>query len=570
MSERYVLTRKCEREGSDRYLSSTNEFGKYFKATFSNDNNVLPEFKPNSIINNILNDICFEDTEIFSVLNNISNSESVGPDGLSAYFLKRISSVICLPLSLIFQRSLHTGILPPIWKTAHVVPIFKGKGSKLFVCNYRPISLTCVICKVVETIIRSRILKHCTDNNILNTDQHGFMSNKSTVTNLVEMLNHITAKLDMGSCIDLLCIDFAKAFDSVSHDKLLYKLYAYGIRGNVLNWISGFLKNRTFKVKVNNSFSDIFDVCSSVPQGSVLGPLLFLLYVNDITSAVKNSYVKLYADDLSVFRVINNTCDAKLLQNDLEYIYQWANLWQLKINFDKCRCMHFGYSSIHNVYNINNVPIAVSVCERILGVYIDSSLSFSEHVFNIVKKARVTCNLIFNAFHFCDNQVLINLFKVYVRPQLEYASVVFSPRFLYLTDLLENVQRNFTKRLTGLNKMHYIDRLNICNLESLEYRRICHDLTFLYKYLHGFVEMQLQDCIVRNVHEHNLRGNVYKLIKFYSRLDIRKQFFANRVINYWNNLEDIVVCARAPTLFKLKLKENFVPLVRGRALQHAI
>ena len=232
--------------------------------------------------------------------------------------------------------------------------------------------------------------------------------------------------------------------------------------------------------------------------------------------------------------------------------------------------MHFGYSSIHNVYNINNVPIAVSVCERILGVYIDSSLSFSEHVFNIVKKARVTCNLIFNAFHFCDNQVLINLFKVYFRPQLEYASVVFSPRFLYLTDLLENVQRNFTKRLTGLNKMHYIDRLNICNLESLEYRRICHDLTFLYKYLHGFVDMQLQDCIVRNVHEHNLRGNVYKLIKFYSRLDIRKQFFANRVINYWNNLEDIVVCARTPTLFKLKLKKNFVPLVRGRALQHAI
>ena len=225
------------------------------------------------------------------------------------------------------------------------------------------------------------------------------------------------------------------------------------------------MKNRTFKVKVNNSFSDIFDVCSSVAQGSVLGPILFLLYVNDITSAVKNSYVKLYADDLRVFRVINNTCDAKLLQNDLDDIYQWANLWQLKINFDKCRCMHFGYSSIHNVYNINNVPIAVSVCERILGVYIDSSLSFSEHVFNIVKKARVTCNLIFNAFHFCDNQVLINLFKVYVRPQLEYASVVFSPRFLYLTDLLENVQRNFTKRLTGLNKMHYIDRLNICNLE---------------------------------------------------------------------------------------------------------
>ena len=478
----------------------------YFHSVFTADDDNCPAFASRTTAN--MNLPLFKPDDIRAALLASKSSSSYGLDGCPTKILKLFPE-LSLPLTDIFNTSLKQERIPLTWKQANVIPIFKGNGSKmeienyrpisltnvfcklleslirkkmmefldsnallsqsqfgfrqgrstlsqlflsksrlvkskLFACNYRPISLTCVICKVVETIIRSRILKHCTDNNILNTDQHGFMSNKSTVTNLVEMLNHITAKLDMGSCIDLLCIDFAKAFDSVSHDKLLYKLYAYGIRGNVLNWISGFLKNRTFKVKVNNSFSDIFDVCSSVPQESVLGPLLFLLYVNDITSAVKNSYVKLYADDLSVFRVINNTCDAKLLQNDLDDIYQWANLWQLKINFDKCRCIHFGYSSIHNVYNINNVPIAVSVCERILGVYIDSSLSLSEHVFNIVKKARVTCNLIFDAFHFCDNQVLINLFKVYVRPQLEYASVVFSPRFLYLTDLLENVQRNFT------------------------------------------------------------------------------------------------------------------------------
>ena len=200
-----------------------------------------------------------------------------GPDDLSAFF-KRISNTIALPLSILYQKSFNAGILPDIWKKDIVITIYKGKDTKFDVNNYRPISLTCVLCKVMESIIRNQIVVHYDSNKLKSDAQHGFRSNHFTVTNLMEIMNDITLALDNKDNIDLICIDFSKAFDSVSHKKLLPKLENYGINGNLLKWINSFLSNRRFRVKINNALSSEYPVTSSVPQGSILATI-FLSYL---------------------------------------------------------------------------------------------------------------------------------------------------------------------------------------------------------------------------------------------------------------------------------------------------
>ena len=470
---------------------------------------------------------------------------------------------------LLYQRSINEQQLPMLWKTAHVIPVCKGKESKFDVSNYRPISLTSIFCKIMETVIRTSIFEHCKTNNILINEQHGFLPDHSTTTNLLEFINDISTTLDINGNIDAVCIDFAKAFDTVCHSKLLLKLEHYGIRGKVLGWIKNFLYNRSIKVLVNNTFSNKLPVPSSVPQGSVLAPILFILYINDIKDAIENCQFKLYADDLTIYRFIRNNNDVSLLQQDLHNILNWTNKWQLKINIEKCKVLHFGKNNLKHTYNINNNPITTSDCEKILGCLIDTNLTFKQHIFGIVKKAKNMCNQLLHTFYFCDRSVLVNLYKTYVRPSLEYASIIFSPHHLYLIDVLENVQKHFTKRLPGLKTVSYVDRLSFCKLESLELRRIYNDLIFMYKIMHNTVAVKLENCIIP-ADSHITRGNVLKLKKIRCNLNVRKFFFVFRTIDLWNKLHNDVVLARNVNIFITKLKSSgAIFSTKGRALLHA-
>jgi hypothetical protein len=504
-------------------------------------------------------------SDVIVAINGLSNSMSQGPDLISSKFLKQIVFSISLPLTLLFQKSLNSGCLPALWKSAYVIPLYKGKGSKFDILNYRPISLTSSICKVMEKIVRKKLVEHCSVNNIISVHQHGFMSNHSTVTNLLEITNDLSYNADNGFCTHVVCIDFAKAFDSVCHNKLVHKLHAYGIRGNVLKWIKNFLLNRSFRVKLNDCLSSDMPVASSVPQGSICGPILFNLYINDLQSVLKNCKFKLYADDLTVYMVVNNIFDVKLLQDDLNAIVTWADKWQIKINFEKCRCMCFGNNCIIPDYVLGDHHVVISQCEKILGVYVDSNLYFTHHIFEIVKKARTTVNLILHAFKNCDCNLLINLYKTYARPYLEYASVVISPHHLYLIDLIENVQRNFTKRLPLMYNTNYPKRLQLCNLQSLELRRLHNDLIFLYKYLHKNVSVLFEDSIKRVLNS-STRGNAFKLLKLRCRLDVRKYYFTHRVVNIWNSLPDRVVSAYNVRTFVNELHNvDLSKFIRGRA-----
>ena len=217
----------------------------------------------------------------------------------------------------------------------------------------------------------------------------------------------------------------------------------------------------------------------------------------------------MYADDVAIYHKVNNKKDCNNFQKDLAAVQEWAHKWQMNINIDKCKILHFGNKNENTIYYLNNVKIVSSKCEKILGVYIDTDCNFKQHIFYIAKKARLTACNILRAFHGCKINILISLFKTYVRSILEYAAVVYSPHYTYLILLLESVHRYFTKRLTGLWDNNYNERLKICNLEKLETRRITNNLILVYKLLHNKCVSSIKDYM--NVQFTNTRGNSLKL-----------------------------------------------------------
>ena len=264
----------------------------------------------------------------------------------------------------------------------------------------------------------------------------------------------------------------------------------------------------------------------------------------------------MYADDVKIYHKVNNKKDYNNFQKNLAAVQEWAHKWQMNINIDKCKVLHFGNKNENKTYYLKNVKIVSSKCEKILGVYIDTDCNLKQHIFYIVKKAILTACNILRAFHGCKINILISLFKTYIRSILEYATVVYFPHYTYLILLLENVQRYFTKRLTGLWDINYNERLKTCNLEKLENRRITNDLILVNKLLHNKYVSSIKDYM--NVQSTNTRDHGLKLFKNHCRLDIRKNFFVNRIINVWN--------AQHESKIACKNINRFINVVRGQAL----
>ena len=257
-----------------------------------------------------------------------------GPDETPASLLKEIAFQIAPSLAMIFQASLNQCKLAADWKVAHMVPVFKN-GDKSSPHNYRPISLTCLCCKILEHIVYSNIFMHLNQANILCEEQHGFRERRCCESQLISTIDDFAQCLNNKGLVHTIFLDFAKAFDKVPHKKLCHKLASYGIRGPVLEWISDFLSNRTQKVLVGGQTSDSTAVLSGVLQGTVLGPLLFLCYINDLPRSIKST-VRMYANDTLVYNVINGINDCIQLQNDLLLLEKWAKVWQMQFNPSKC------------------------------------------------------------------------------------------------------------------------------------------------------------------------------------------------------------------------------------------
>ena len=259
------------------------------------------------ILNRKIDEDCINQIEINAVkvlkqLKSLNVSKSCGPDNCHPFFLKECAEEIYLPLTDIFHKSLSSGVIPDDWKKANITCIFK-KGNKQNPGNYRPVSLTSVICKLLERTVREEIVNHLSVNKLLSDSQFGFRKNRSTILQLLTVMNEWTEALDDGIQIDTVYLDFRKAFDSVPHKRLIKKLEGYGIKGILLEWFKNFLNGRQQRVVINGKTSDWTNVLSGIPQGSILGPILFIIFINDLPGVVGN-VCKLFADDCKLYKNI--------------------------------------------------------------------------------------------------------------------------------------------------------------------------------------------------------------------------------------------------------------------------
>jgi len=452
-----------------------------------------------------------------------------------------------------FKQLISVAYVPDLWKQAVVTPVHK-KGPANVLTNYRPISVTCVACKLLERIVVQKIYAHLSYYGALSGDQHGFMRGRSTCTNLLECLNDVTLNMQDKCQTIVIYIDFSKAFDVVPHDKLFIKLHAYGIRGVLLQWLKNLFSGRTFCTKINNLLSAIAQLVSGVIQGSAVGPLMFLIYINDLVSLLTQYgiRVKLFADDVKLYIKIVNHVDSYKLQQALSALCKWASEWQLGVSVDKCCVMSIGKGDITDQFCINGVQLPVVSTYRDLGIIISNDLSPSAHINDIVFKAHQRANLIFRCFVSHNTHLLLRAFVTYVRPLLEYNCIIWSPSHKCDIDLIEQVQRRFTKRLKGFRHYPYEKRLQLLNIPKLETRRLQQDLIWCYKILFGHVSVNRDTFFELRVSA--TRGHPYKLYKHFNSSTVRCTFFADRVVNTWNKLPHPGVDFNSLNSFKRTLK----------------
>ena len=501
-----------------------------------------------------ISEVEFTKEKVLKKLCNINPSKSGGPDGICARLLKELAVELSEPLTILFTKSMQEGRLPSIWKTANVVPIYKNKGDKTLPNNYRPVSLTCLLCKIMEAVIRDDLVTFLNDHNYLSEFQHGFISKRSCTTNLLATLDAWTEILDNGDPVDAIYLDFAKAFDSVPHLRLLEKVKSYGVCSNLLDWIKDFLIGRTQRVKVNGSYSTWAEVTSGVPQGSCLGPILFVIFINDLPEVIE-SMCQMYADDTKVFSNAGSSEQRAQLQTDIGKLTEWANKWQLRFNAGKCHVLHLGYRNINQDYYMNNQKLESTREEKDLGVTVDQELNFIKHIASQISKANRLLGQIRRSFTYLDKDTMRQLFISLVRPHLEFSNVVWSPHHKKYIDLLEKVQRRATKYIPGLYNMSYEERLAELKLPSLRFRRKRGDLIEMYKYTHAFYDVN--KSLIHYSDNTSTRGHNYKLETRNSNLDLRHFFFTYRTVKVWNDLPSEIVNSPSMNVFKARIDNHF-------------
>ena len=478
---------------------------------------------------------------VFKLLANHNCNKSSGPDGISAIFLKNTATEIAPILTHLFQQSLESGILPAAWKHAYVSPIFK-KGSKADPKNYRPVSLTSLISKVMEHILVSQIMKHLQSYNILSEVQYGFRPFHSCEAQLLLTTNDLVKAIDNKLQTDMAILDFSKAFDKVAHTRLVNKLDFYGIRGKVLSWIKSFLNGRTQQVVVSGAYSSSCPVTSGVPQGSVLGPVLFLLYVNDITSSIQ-SQVHLFADDCLIYRTINSKCDHKILQNDLDCLASWASKWQMEFNVAKCKILQVSKCLRSNFsYNMKGTPLEIVEEHNYLGITLHHRMSWKSHINNVCNKSNRILGFLRRNLHHCSPGLRETAYKHLVLPCLEYCASIWDPVYYNLVHQLEMVQHRaarfvLSRPWTRSQHDSITEMLHTLKWTSLETRRRHSRLILLFKLLHHQISIPNQYIPARAQSEITRANHSMKLSQPFARTNIYLHSFFPRTIPQWNDLQ---------------------------------
>ena len=344
----------------------------------------------------------------------------------------------------------------------------------------------------------------------------------------------------------------------LQHERLMLKVRSYGIDGLLANWIQDFITGREQRVCINGKSSRWVKVTSGVPQGSVLGPLLFVIFINDLPESILSG-IKMYADDTKIYQFVNNEEQAEKLQEEIDKLYNWSQVWQLLFHPDKCHILHLGNKSINHEYYMgtdqDKIKLKSTEAEKDLGVTVDNKLTFSEHCNKIVTKANRILFIIRRTLTQIDKDNFNKIYKGIVRPIVEYASSIYNPRLIADRNKIEGVQRRATKMVTGLRDMSYEQRLRYLALPTLVYRRARGDMIQVYRYLHNIYNTNSDHLQLSNVT--HTRGHSLKLKKNRSNTSTHANFFTQRIVNIWNGLKEETVQATSVDVFKKRIDEEW-------------
>ena len=536
------------------------EFASVFSSIFVSEDPIDPA--PNQSSELQMTNITISMDRVAEAIKALDANSAMGPDGVHPMVLKSCIVAVVYPLSIIFEKSLDLGILPETWKKSSVVPIFKSK-SRYDPSNYRPVSLTSICCKTMERVIAAQLVTFLENNNLLSSNQYGFRQNRSTEDQLLLTYGDVASWVDCGSVVDVVFLDFSKAFDVVCHTVLLQKLRSIGLPDLLLTWVHCFLVGRTMRVSCGGCSSREVAVLSGVPQGSVLGPLLFLIYINHVSSGISSCF-KAFADDYKLYLKFSggNRCEVvqsvSQLQVDLNLFYEVALSWNLSLNTDKCVAMRFGRGTgdwrdmmVEGSYTIGGVPLKFVDLYKDLGVIIDNSLKFHQHVHSVVQRAWGLASNILRSTVNRSPDFMVTLFRSHIRPILDYCSCVWNVGYVGDQKLLESVQRRWTKRVDGLGDVQYEDRLRLLGLFSIYGRLLRSDIIKYWRSFHsGSDDMRSLFQLAPGI---GTRGHHFKLSVIRCNTDIRKRFWSQRCVTIWNSLPSELVEITGLTVFKRTL-----------------
>ena len=536
---------------NNKFVSDFSEKAEVFNLFFTKqcspivNSSELPDDSMPMIANSI-SSIQFLERDLLNLVRLLDPSKSHGFDGISIRMIKICDASIIKPLLIIFKNSLNTGIFPHHWKMANVTPIHK-KGEKTEVSNYRPISVLPVCGKLFEKLIYNALYNFFDRNNVLTSNQSGFRAGDSCTNQLISITHTIFESFDVNPPKEVrgVFLDISKAFDRVWHDGLLYKLKINGVNGQLLSLLKSFLNDRHQRVVLNGQCSKWSSISAGVPQGSILGPLLFLIYINDISLNI-NSIVKLFADDTSIFSIVDDpNISASNLNDDLEKINQWSYQWKMEFNpgiSKQAKEVIFSTKNKkvpHPDLTFNNINVTKTTVHKHLGLLLDEKLSFKDHINEIFRKAAKGINIIRKLRYFLPRTSLLTIYKSFIRSHLDYVDVIYDqPNNSSLVKRIESIQYNAALAITGAIRGSSTEKLyHELGLEYLSSRRWLRRLSLFFKIIKNKSPNYLYELIPKPNHSLNLR-NQNKCPQIFCRTNIFSNSFFPNVIREWNNLSD--------------------------------
>ena len=537
-------------------------FNEYFadQCTIIDNGSVLPPL--NIRTSSQLSDIKIDPDKIVEIILSLNAKKAHGCDGISMAMLKLCPDEIAVPLSIIFQRCVSNGMFPDSWKLANVQPIHK-KNDRQIKSNYRPISLLPLCGKILEKIIFDQVYSFLDKNRLISSMQSGFRPGDSCIFQLISITSEIYRNFEKHDETRAVFLDISKAFDKVWHDGLIHKLKCNGISGNLLAFFENYIHNRHQRVTLNGTESDWRSISAGVPQGSVLGPLLFLIYINDLTENIK-SQMRLFADDSFVFTPVKKVeVSHEQLVNDLETVSNWGYQWKMVFNPDITKQAVEVIFSVkkkkpfHPELKFNDIPVAREDYTKHLGLFLDSRLNFSKHITEAIRKATKGLSLMKYLSKYVSRKVLALCYKLYVRPHLDYGDVIYHNQRQDLMTLIEQVQYKAALIVTGCwqgtSRVKLYDELG---WEALDQRRWGHRMTTWYKIVNGLTPAYLFEHVPKEA-PRPLRSFIPKAP--IAKTERYQNSFFPYCINEWNSLEKDVKYSSSLENFKESINSVIRP-----------